>query len=157
MDRAAEVLIEHVHERCQERRRRQALLASVANHMDSADHVKGIRTATDLTPQVLSLSTNVELLTAIANDIGYSDVFTYQLQSKLVPGDVLIAVSSSGRSRNIVDAIAWARDNGLRTIAITGFNGVWRAPPLRSRSMWTARTTALWKTCTRRSCTRSPS
>ena len=96
--------------------------ASIANHMQ-CDHVKGIRTGTDLTPHVLSLSTNVELLTAIANDIGYEDVFLYQLQSQAVLGDVLIAVSSSGRSQNIVSALIWARDHGLRTIAITGFDG----------------------------------
>jgi phosphoheptose isomerase len=96
--------------------------ASIANHMQ-CDHVKGIRTATDLTPQVLSLSTNVELLTAIANDLGYENVFVHQLQSQARPGDVLIAVSSSGRSPNIVRALTWARENGLRTIAITGFDG----------------------------------
>jgi len=96
--------------------------AAIANHMQ-CDHLKGIRTGTDLAPQVLSLSTNVEVLTAIANDIGYHDVFVYQLQSQARPGDVLIAVSSSGRSRNIVDALTWARDNGLRTIALTGFEG----------------------------------
>jgi phosphoheptose isomerase len=96
--------------------------ASIANHMQ-CDHVKGIRTATDLAPQVLSLSTNVELLTAIANDMGYENVFVYQLQSQARPGDVLIAVSSSGRSTNIVHALTWARDHGLHTIAITGFDG----------------------------------
>jgi phosphoheptose isomerase len=96
--------------------------ASIANHMQ-CDHVKGVRTTTDLIPRVLSLSTNVELLTAIANDMGYENVFTYQLQSQSRPGDVLIAVSSSGRSPNIVNALEWARDNGLRTIAITGFDG----------------------------------
>jgi phosphoheptose isomerase len=96
--------------------------ASVANHMQ-CDHVKGIRTGSDLAPQVLSLSTNVELLTAIGNDLGYEHIFAYQLQSQARPGDVLVAVSSSGRSPNIVSAIAWARDHGLRTIAITGFGG----------------------------------
>jgi phosphoheptose isomerase len=96
--------------------------ASIANHIQ-CDHVKGVRTATDLTPRVLSLSTNVELLTAIANDIGYENVFSYQLQSHSRPDDVLIAVSSSGRSPNIVHALTWARDNGLHTIAITGFDG----------------------------------
>jgi phosphoheptose isomerase len=96
--------------------------ASIANHMQ-CDHMKGVRTATDLTPRVLSLSTNVELLTAIANDMGYDNVFVYQLQSQSRPGDVLIAVSSSGRSPNIVRAVTWARDNGLRTIAVTGFDG----------------------------------
>jgi phosphoheptose isomerase len=122
LDRAAAILIEAY--------TRQARLfscgnggsASIANHMQ-CDHVKGIRTTTDLAPQVLSLSTNVELLTAIANDIGYEDVFAYQLQSQSSPGDVLVAVSSSGRSPNIVNALTWARDHGLRTIAITGFGG----------------------------------
>jgi phosphoheptose isomerase len=71
--------------------------ASIANHMQ-CDHLKGIRTGTDLAPQVLSLATNVEVLTAIANDIGYHDVFVYQLQSQARPGDVLIAVSSSGQA-----------------------------------------------------------
>jgi phosphoheptose isomerase len=96
--------------------------ASIANHLQ-CDHVKGIRTTTDLVPRVVSLSTNVELLTAIANDRGYEDVFAYQLQSQSGPGDVLIAVSSSGRSPNIAHALAWAREHGLRTIALTGFDG----------------------------------
>ena len=96
--------------------------ASIANHMQ-CDHVKGIRTATDLTPHVLSLSANVELLTAIANDTGYENIFVYQLQSQSEPGDVLLAVSSSGRSPNIVRALTWAREQGLRTIAVTGFGG----------------------------------
>lgn len=96
--------------------------ASIANHMQ-CDHVKGVRTTTDLTPRVLSLSTNVELLTAIANDLGYENIFIHQLQSQSRPGDVLVAVSSSGRSPNIVRAVTWARENGLRTIAITGFDG----------------------------------
>lgn len=96
--------------------------ASIANHMQ-CDHLKGVRTGTDLTPQVLSLSANVEVVTAIANDISYRAVFAYQLQSQARPGDVLIAVSSSGRSGNILDALAWAAENGLRTIGITGFDG----------------------------------
>jgi phosphoheptose isomerase len=96
--------------------------ASIANHMQ-CDHVKGIRTATDLSPHVLSLSANVELLTAIANDTGYENIFVHQLQAQSEPGDVIVAVSSSGRSANIVSALTWARDNGLRTIAVTGFDG----------------------------------
>jgi phosphoheptose isomerase len=96
--------------------------ASIANHMQ-CDHVKGVRTGTGLSPHVLSLSTNVELLTAIANDTGYENIFVHQLQSQSEPGDVLFAVSSSGRSPNIVRALTWARDHGLRTIAFTGFDG----------------------------------
>jgi phosphoheptose isomerase len=96
--------------------------AAVANHMQ-CDHVKNVRTATDLVPRVMSLSTNAELLTAVANDLGYENVFVYQLQSQSRPGDVLIAISSSGRSANIVRALTWAREQGLRTIALTGFDG----------------------------------
>jgi phosphoheptose isomerase len=96
--------------------------AAVANHMQ-CDHVKNVRAATDLVPRVVSLSTNVELLTAISNDMGYENVFVHQLQSQSRPGDVLIAISSSGRSPNIVRAVTWAREHGLRTIALTGFDG----------------------------------
>ena len=96
--------------------------ASIANHL-VCDHTKGIRTKSDLVPRVLSLSNNVELITAISNDIGYEDVFTYQLQSHAVSGDVLVAISSSGRSANIVRALTWARENDVHTIAITGFEG----------------------------------
>jgi phosphoheptose isomerase len=96
--------------------------AAIANHLQ-CDHLKGIRTGTDLSPRVISLSSNVELLTAIANDIAYEDVFEYQLQSQAEAGDVLIVVSSSGRSPNIVRALTWARVHDLRTIALTGFEG----------------------------------
>lgn len=96
--------------------------AAIANHLQ-CDHLKGVRTATDLRPRVVSLTTSAELLTAIANDIGYEDVFRYQLQSQARPDDVLVVVSSSGRSPNIVTALHWAREHDLRTIALTGFEG----------------------------------
>jgi phosphoheptose isomerase len=96
--------------------------AAIANHLQ-CDHLKGVRTGTDLAPRVVSLSSNVELLTAIANDIGYDEVFTYQLESQSRPRDVLIAISSSGRSPNVVRALAWARDHEMRTVALTGFLG----------------------------------
>jgi len=121
-DRAAQILLEAYQRGARMFSCGNGGSASVANHMQ-CDHVKGIRTATDLSPHVLSLSTNVELLTAIANDLGYENVFVYQLQAQSRPGDVLVAVSSSGRSPNIVNALTWARDAGLRTIAVTGFDG----------------------------------
>jgi histidinol-phosphate phosphatase family protein len=96
--------------------------ASIANHLQ-CDHVKGVRNGTDLTTRVFSLSTNMELFSAIANDIGYDAVFEYQLQSLARTGDVLIAVSSSGRSPNIVRALEWANGHGMQTIALTGFSG----------------------------------
>ena len=96
--------------------------ASIANHLQ-CDHVKGVRVGTDLRTRVTSLSTNIEILSAIANDIGYDAVFEYQLESMARPGDVLVAVSSSGRSPNIVRALRWAEEHGMQTIAMTGFGG----------------------------------
>ncbi|MGH9106032.1 MAG: SIS domain-containing protein [Acidimicrobiales bacterium] len=96
--------------------------AAIANHLQ-CDHSKGVRTGTDLLPKVVSLSTNVEVLTAVANDIGYEEIFAHQLQSQSRPGDVLVAISSSGRSQNVVRALRWAGEHGLRTIALTGFDG----------------------------------
>jgi len=103
--------------------------ASIANHLQ-CDHVKGIRGTTNAHNRVFSLSTNVELFSAIANDLGYDSVFEYQLQSLARPGDVLVAISSSGRSASIVRALDWAEANGVRTIALTGFDG----EPSRSRA-----------------------
>lgn len=96
--------------------------AAIADHLQ-CDHSKGVRNGTDLTPRVSSLASNVDLITAIANDIGYEDVFTYQLQSQARRGDVLVAISSSGSSPNILRALSWARANGMPTIAFTGFSG----------------------------------
>ena len=82
--------------------------ASIANHLQ-CDHTKNVGNSTDLCPRVMSLSGDVRVLTAIANDHAYKDVFTHQLRSQSRPGDVLVAVSSSGRSANIVTALSWAR------------------------------------------------
>jgi histidinol-phosphate phosphatase family protein len=96
--------------------------ASIANHLQ-CDHSKGVRNGTELHTRVVSLSANAELLSAIANDIGYESVFEYQLQSQGRAGDVLVAVSSSGRSPNIVRALEWAAAHGMETISLTGFEG----------------------------------
>ena len=96
--------------------------ASISNHF-VCDHVKGVRTGTDFHPKVASLSTNIEIVTAIANDIGYDNVFDFQLSSLSSPGDILVAISSSGGSPNILSAINWARQHGVTSIAMTGFSG----------------------------------
>jgi D-sedoheptulose 7-phosphate isomerase/D-glycero-D-manno-heptose 1,7-bisphosphate phosphatase len=96
--------------------------ASIANHFQ-CDHVKGVRVGTGLLTRVQSLSANVEILSAIANDNGYENVFDFQLESQARPGDVLVAVSSSGRSPNIVRALEWCARNGVETVAFTGFTG----------------------------------
>ena len=96
--------------------------AAISNHL-VCDHSKGGQTDTDLRPKVVSLSTNIELITAIANDISYDDTFVYQLRTLAEKGDVLITISASGDSENVVRAAAWARKNGLKVIAFTGFAG----------------------------------
>jgi len=73
--------------------------------------------------QVRSLSDNVGLLTALANDISYDEVFRYQLESYASAGDIAIAISGSGNSPNILNACQWAKDNGIIVIALTGFDG----------------------------------
>ena len=96
--------------------------AAIANTF-VPDHVKLVRTDTDLLARVISLSDNMPMITAIANDISYDDVFAYQLAVQARPGDVLATVSASGNSENVVRAARWARDNNMPVIALTGFDG----------------------------------
>ena len=101
--------------------------AAIANHL-LCDVQKGAQTDTALRPKVVSLAANIELITAIANDIAYDDVFVYPLRTMAAAGDVLITISASGNSENIVRAVEWARGNGVSTIAMTGFAGGRSAP-----------------------------
>ncbi|MCH7832157.1 MAG: SIS domain-containing protein [Proteobacteria bacterium] len=96
--------------------------AAISNHL-VCDHSKGGQTDTDLRPKVVSLSTNMEMITAIANDISFDDIFVYQLRTLAEDGDVLLTISSSGDSENIVRAAGWAKEKGLDVIAFTGFDG----------------------------------
>jgi len=96
--------------------------ASISNHL-ACDHGKLLATDTDLLPRVQSLATNVEVITAIANDISYDEVFIHQLKLVADPGDVIMTVSSSGDSENVVRAAKWGRENGLDVISMTGFAG----------------------------------
>jgi D-sedoheptulose 7-phosphate isomerase len=96
--------------------------AAIANHL-LCDFLKGVQTDTQLRPRVTSLASHLELMTAIANDIAYEEVFAYQLRTLGRTGDVLLTISSSGNSENIVRAVRVAHENGLRSIAMTGFDG----------------------------------
>ncbi len=96
--------------------------AAIANHL-LCDFAKGIQTDTGVLPRVMSLSANLEIITAIANDITYDDVFVYQLRTAAHAGDLLLSISSSGDSENVVRALAWARENDVTGIALTGFSG----------------------------------
>lgn len=96
--------------------------AAIANHL-ACDHCKLVRTDTKLSSRIVSLSTTVEMITAIANDISYDEIFVYQLRSLAKPNDALITISASGDSENIVRAALWAKENGITVISMTGFSG----------------------------------
>lgn len=96
--------------------------AAIANHL-VCDHCKLVQTDTQLRPRVVSLSSAIEMITAIGNDISYDEIFIYQLRCLARPGDVLITISSSGDSENIVRVASWAKDNEIPVISMTGFSG----------------------------------
>ena len=73
--------------------------------------------------KVLSLTDNTAGIMAWANDEGYDRIFLEQLKNLASPGDVLLAISGSGNSPNILKAVSWASDHGLTTVGITGFSG----------------------------------
>jgi D-sedoheptulose 7-phosphate isomerase len=73
--------------------------------------------------RALSLTDNLALFSAWANDVGYEDVFRGQLRTLLRPDDVVVAISASGNSPNVLRAVIFAREAGASTVALTGFGG----------------------------------
>lgn len=73
--------------------------------------------------KVLSLTDNTAGIMAWANDEGYDRIFVEQLKNLASPGDVLLAISGSGNSPNVLKAVDWANRNGLTTVGITGYGG----------------------------------
>lgn len=73
--------------------------------------------------KVLSLTDNAPWLMAVANDLHYDRIFLEQLKNLASPGDVLLAISGSGNSPNILKAVEWANANGMSTLGITGYGG----------------------------------
>ena len=96
--------------------------AATAEHL-SCDFSKGSCTNTNLNFKVFSLNSNVALMTAIANDISYDDVFSYQLNRYGKANDVLLAFSVSGTSKNIIKCAKIAKKKKIKIISFTGFNG----------------------------------
>ena len=87
------------------------------------DFLKGASTGTSIQPIIHSLSSNIPTLTAVANDISYDDVFSFQLEKYGKEGDVLLCISSSGNSPNIIKAIQMAKSKDIKTVAFVGFDG----------------------------------
>lgn len=70
--------------------------------------------------QIFSLNDNVSWMSALANDYSYDEVFVGQLKNYGQPGDFALGISVSGNSENCVKALAWAKQNGLHTVALVG-------------------------------------
>ena len=96
--------------------------SSTASHM-AVDVGKAAAAHGGRRLRVISLAENPAMVTAIANDCGYENVFVEQLKSLLRPGDVLVALSASGNSNNILRAIDLARSKGAQVVALLGFSG----------------------------------
>ena len=90
----------------------------IANDLGKGASVSGVRRF-----RVISLTDNVATMTAWANDVSYDDVFVEQLKNLINPGDLVIGISASGNSENIIRAIHHAKAVGCKTIGWTGFGG----------------------------------
>ena len=100
--------------------------AATASHMacDLAKTVLGDRPPASLRRfRVLALTDNVPMITAVGNDWSYDRVFVEQLELYARRGDLLIVITGSGNSPNVVRAVEWARRKGLRTAGLLGFDG----------------------------------
>jgi D-sedoheptulose 7-phosphate isomerase len=96
--------------------------ASTATHFAN-DLGKGASRSGKLPFRVISLTDNVAWLTALANDEGYEHVFVRQLENHVRKGDLVIGISASGNSRNVLRALQFAKSRGALTIGLVGFDG----------------------------------
>ena len=96
--------------------------ASVANHF-LCDFNKGIKINSNnkLKPKIVSLSDNMETILAVANDISFNKIFSFQLDNHYAKGDIVILLSCSGSSPNIIDTLNYCKIKKIFTISITGF------------------------------------
>ncbi len=96
--------------------------ASTASHY-CCDFNKGISENQDKKYSVECLNDNIPTMMAVANDIGYDEVFRYPLKCKMHENDLFIGVSGSGNSKNVINAMEYAKSIGGTTIAIVGYSG----------------------------------
>jgi D-sedoheptulose 7-phosphate isomerase len=95
-----------------------ATASHIANDLSKTAHVDGAPRL-----RAFCLADNVSFITAIANDISYDDIFSEQLRAAAVKGDLVVLISGSGNSPNVVRAAQYARERGLRTVGLLGFDG----------------------------------
>ena len=96
--------------------------SATASHMVN-DLGAGLRRRDIVNFDVVSLGDNSPVVSAIANDIGYENIFFMQMKGLINPNDIVIAISCSGDSPNIVKSVDYAKGLGCKIIGITGFNG----------------------------------
>jgi phosphoheptose isomerase len=96
--------------------------SAIADHL-CCDLTKGTHVEGHATINTKSMTSNVALYSAIANDYGFENVFSTQVKFHGREGDVLIAISSSGNSRNIIAAVEVAHEHKMTTIGVSGFDG----------------------------------
>ena len=96
--------------------------AATASHMAN-DLAVGLKLREIRDFNVESLSDNSSICTAIANDIGYENIFYAQIKNKIKSNDLLIAISCSGNSANILKAVKYAKEKNVTIVGLTGFDG----------------------------------
>lgn len=96
--------------------------ASTASHYAN-DFNKGLSEHLERKFRFVCLNDNVPTVLAIANDVGYEEVYRFQLRGRLEPRDLVIGISGSGNSPNIVNAVSYASSCGVKTVGITGYDG----------------------------------
>ena len=96
--------------------------SSTSSHFEN-DFNKGV--SETITPKFRfrCLNDNMATIMAIANDMSFEEVFRYQLTDRIEPGDLVIAISGSGNSKNVLHAVEYAQSRGNKVIGITGFDG----------------------------------
>ena len=96
--------------------------AATASHIKN-DFAKGISYDLKHKYNFVSLSDNIATIMAIANDDSYDQVFYKQIENIIRPNDVLLAISGSGNSKNVIKAVEYAKSVGCKVIGMTGYNG----------------------------------
>ncbi|MFZ2126034.1 MAG: SIS domain-containing protein [Candidatus Microsaccharimonas sp.] len=96
--------------------------ASTASHMQN-DFNKGISEYVDNKFNFYCLNDNIATIMAVANDISYDEVFRFPLVNKMTDKDILIGISGSGNSKNVLNAATYAKEQGAKVIGMTGYSG----------------------------------
>ncbi len=96
--------------------------ASTASHMQN-DFNKGISEYVEKKFNFYCLNDNVSTMMAVANDIGYEEVFRFPLLNKITPNDLFIGISGSGNSKNVLNAAEYAHECGAKVLGMTGYTG----------------------------------